>query len=69
MVRLDDLTAGDKIYILVNPNEDVSATNAGAFLNAGESLEISGAALGSGKASDITVIRGSGTGLVFFGVL
>jgi hypothetical protein len=67
-IRLSDTTDGDKILILVDPNEDVSAARADAFLNDGESIDISGAALGSGKASDISIIRASGTGMVYFGV-
>jgi hypothetical protein len=67
-IRLDDAIGTDKIFILIDPDNLVTSTRAGAFLNAGESLEITGAALGTGKASDVSIIRGSGTGLVFFGV-
>jgi hypothetical protein len=67
VIRLDDSTDTDRVLIVIDPQNDASPANASIFLNAGESVEINGRAVG--KASDISIISANGTGNVYWGIV
>lgn len=69
VIRVEETTDTDRVLFLKDPSNDVSAARASGFLLAGESVEICGDALTTGHASDITIVRTSGTPNVYFEVL
>lgn len=69
VIRVGNALATDRVLFLKDPAVDVSTTRASGYLEAGESVEICGDALVTSLASDITIIRTSGTPDIYFEVL
>lgn len=69
VIRVEETVDTDRVLFLVNNVLDVSTTRASGFLLAGESVEICGESLTTGDASDVTIIRTSGTPNIYFEVL
>lgn len=69
VIRVANDADNDAVLFLKDPSNDVSAARASGFLEAGESVEICGEALTTGLASDVTIVRTSGTPNIYFEVL
>lgn len=69
VIRVANDLNTDRVLFLKDPSTEVSATRASGYLEAGESVEICGNSLVTGLASDITIIRTSGTPNIYFEIL